>query len=198
MTHWGQNSAPHHVDFMQSGAVCPFAATHPAMCRIWWVTTHQRLNHIDHGPDKPTVCTPIQGVFCFDCRQECTPASQNRKSVSSKVSLQRICVYTTGLMRASPPVSGLFMSRHACETHLERPASGRPSEQMCPGAQESHIAITNFNVGMRAYFEAGHCGPAHVVDVYNMTDALVFNRTFEETRAMTHDGFHWSMVKSPM
>ena len=49
---------------------------------------------------------------------------------------------------------------------------------------------------MRAYFEAGHCGPAHVVDVYNMTDALVFNRTFEETRAMTHDGFHWSMVRS--
>ena len=54
VTHWGQNSAPHHVDFMQSGVVCPFAAQHPATCRIWWVTTHQRLNHIDHGPDKPT------------------------------------------------------------------------------------------------------------------------------------------------
>ena len=76
--------------------------------------------------------------------------------------------------------------------------SASQSRRRCAlDAQESHIAITNFNVGMRAYFEAGHCGPAHVVDVYNMTDALVFNRTFEETRAMTHDGFHWSMVRSP-
>ena len=57
MTHWGQNSVPHHVDFMQSGVVCPFAAQHPAACRIWWVTTHQRLNHIDHGPSKPTART---------------------------------------------------------------------------------------------------------------------------------------------
>ena len=28
---------------------------------------------------------------------------------------------------------------------------------------------------MRDYFEAGHCGPAHVVDVFNMTHALVEN-----------------------
>ena len=30
-----------------------------------------------------------------------------------------------------------------------------------------------YNEGMRNYFEAGHCGPAHVVDVFNMTHALV-------------------------
>ncbi len=63
--------------------------------------------------------------------------------------------------------------------------------------QDSHIAIQDFNVGMRNFFEAGHCGPSHVVDVFNMTDALVFNRSFEETRVLTHDGFHWSMVRNP-
>ena len=54
-THLGQNSASHHVEYMQSGLLCPFAAQHPATCRLWWVTTHQRLNHIDYGyPHVPT------------------------------------------------------------------------------------------------------------------------------------------------
>lgn len=30
------NSVPHHVAFMQQGAVCPVAAQHPAACRLWW------------------------------------------------------------------------------------------------------------------------------------------------------------------
>ena len=38
--------------------------------------------------------------------------------------------------------------------------------------REEH-RISTFNAGMRTWFEAGHCGPAHVVDVYNMTNTLV-------------------------
>lgn len=195
MTHWGQNSAPHHVDFMQSGAVCPFAAQHPATCRIWWVTTHQRLNHIDHGPDKPTARTPAhRPLHLIAAKLSRCNVSQ---VVSIVVSLQRTCMAGTSLLRTYAPACAFHkLSRHACKANLERPASEGP-KGMRTIAQDSHIAITNFNVGMRAYFEAGHCGPAHVVDVYNMTDALVFNRTFEETRAMTHDGFHWSMVRGP-
>ena len=100
-------------------------------------------------------------------------------------------------MPASTRACAFLLAVQACmRGGLEQSASRSP-KRFALDAQESHIAITNFNIGMRAYFEAGHCGPAHVVDVYNMTDALVFNRTFEETRAMTHDGFHWSMVRSP-
>ena len=33
----------------------------------------------------------------------------------------------------------------------------------------SHAILTDFNVGMREWFEAGHCGLSHVVDVFNMT-----------------------------
>ena len=58
---------------------------------------------------------------------------------------------------------------------------------------EAHSVIHNYNMGMRAWFEAGNCGPAHVVDVYNMTHALVATRP-EEAKPLTHDGFHWSMV----
>ncbi len=55
--------------------------------------------------------------------------------------------------------------------------------------------IRHFNVGMREYFEAGHCGPGHVVDVFNMTDALVSNEDMaSEAPALTHDGVHWSAV----
>ncbi len=35
-----------------------------------------------------------------------------------------------------------------------------------------------FSVGMRRFFEAGHCGAAHVVDVFNMTNILVRNAHF--------------------
>ena len=58
--------------------------------------------------------------------------------------------------------------------------------------REEH-RISTFNAGMRTWFEAGHCGPAHVVDVYNMTKALVTTRP-EEAKPLTHDGLHWSMV----
>lgn len=58
-THLGQNSASHHVEYMQSGLLCPFAAQHPATCRLWWVTTHQRLNHIDHGYPQVPTCLPM-------------------------------------------------------------------------------------------------------------------------------------------
>ena len=36
-----------------------------------------------------------------------------------------------------------------------------------------HHSGYRYNEGMRNYFEAGHCGQAHVVDVFNMTHALV-------------------------
>lgn len=39
-----------------------------------------------------------------------------------------------------------------------------------------HHSGYRYNEGMRNYFEAGHCGPAHVVDVFNMTHALVRSR----------------------
>ena len=35
----------------------------------------------------------------------------------------------------------------------------------------THEIVNDFNVGMREWFEAGHCGLTHVVDVYNMTGA---------------------------
>ena len=61
--------------------------------------------------------------------------------------------------------------------------------------QENHQMIRHFNVGMREYFEAGRCGPGHVVDVFNMTDALVSNEDMaSEAPALTHDGVHWSEV----
>ena len=66
---------------MQHNVVCPYAAAHPSTCRLWWVTTHQRLNSIRH----------------FDY-----------------------------------PL-------------------------------ESQQHIREFNEGMRAWFDAGNCGPVHVV-----------------------------------
>ena len=96
----------------RDGEMCPFAAAHPAACRVWWITTHQRLNTIIHP--------------------------------------------------GHPPVG--------------------------------HAILRQFNVGMREWFEAGHCGPSHVVDVFNMTDALVMQLPEPEARALTHDTVHWSMV----
>ena len=58
--------------------------------------------------------------------------------------------------------------------------------------QESRINIRHFNVGMRNFFTAGNCGPSHVVDVFNMTDALVTNLT-NEAVGQTYDSFHWKM-----
>ena len=58
---------------------------------------------------------------------------------------------------------------------------------------EGHASLHNYNLGMRDWFEEGHCGPAHVVDVYNMTHALVTTRP-DEAKPLTYDGFHWSMV----
>ena len=43
------------------------------------------------------------------------------------------------------------------------------------------------------WFEAGHCGPGNVVDVFNMTHSLVTERAFE-AEPLTHDSVHWSMV----
>ena len=60
---------------------------------------------------------------------------------------------------------------------------------------EGHTVVKNFNVGMRKWFEAGHCGRSHVVDVYNMSEALVV-RLPGEARALTHDTIHWSMVST--
>ena len=58
---------------------------------------------------------------------------------------------------------------------------------------EDHSRIHTFNVGMREWFEAGHCGPGKVVDVFNMTHSLVTERAFEAA-PLTHDSVHWSMV----
>ena len=92
------------------------------------------------------------------------------------------------------------------------------------GPTREERRISTFNAGMRTWFEAGHCGPAHVVDVYNMTNTLVTELGNEamlmvrlqhlpvasyndqsNKRHMslltpslrlqqTYDQFHWSMV----
>ena len=86
----GENNASAYVHHLsRDGEMCPFAAAHPAACRVWWVTTHQR-RHISNLPGHTLV---------------------------------------------------------------------------------SHAILTDFNVGMRQWFEAGHCGVTHVVDVFNMTGA---------------------------
>jgi len=77
----GRNSLPHYTAMMQRDEVCTYAVEHPNACRLWWVTTHQRLNSIHH------IGYPL----------------------------------------------------------------------------ESQRHIRKFNEGMRSWFEAGHCGPAHVV-----------------------------------
>ena len=51
-----------------------------------------------------------------------------------------------------------------------------------------------YNVGMRDFFEAGHCGGVHVVDVFNMTHALVTELPAEETLPLTYDSVHWAEV----
>ena len=51
-----------------------------------------------------------------------------------------------------------------------------------------------YNVGMRGFFEAGHCGDVHVVDVFNMTHALVTELPVEETLPLTYDSVHWAEV----
>jgi len=54
-------------------------------------------------------------------------------------------------------------------------------------------AWRRFNLGMRAFFEAGHCGPGHVVDVFNMTHALV-TELGREAVPLTYDSVHWAGV----
>lgn len=55
--------------------------------------------------------------------------------------------------------------------------------------QESHSKLRRFDQGMRDFFESGSCGPAHVVDVFNMTDALVEHEQLAaEAPSLTHDG----------
>ena len=49
----------------------------------------------------------------------------------------------------------------------------RLSSILFTGPTREEHRISTFNAGMRTWFEAGHCGPAHVVDVYNMTNTLV-------------------------
>lgn len=49
-------------------------------------------------------------------------------------------------------------------------------------------------MGMRDFFEAGHCGDVHVVDVFNMTHALVTELPVEETLPLTYDSVHWAEV----
>ena len=84
----GMNDAPAHRRHLgRDGELCPYVAVHHAKCRLWWVTTHERLNTIHH-PGHPIM---------------------------------------------------------------------------------THAIVNDFNVGMREWFEAGHCGLTHVVDVYNMT-----------------------------
>ena len=86
------NDAPAHWrNLSRDGELCDFVAAYPAACRVWWVTTHQRRNIVQHP--------------------------------------------------GHPPIS--------------------------------HDIIRNFNVGMREWFEAGHCGLSHVVDVFNMTGAAI-------------------------
>ena len=49
---------------------------------------------------------------------------------------------------------------------------------------------------MRTFFEAGHCGPAHVVDVFNMTHELVTSgpELAREAAPLTYDSVHWAEV----
>ena len=53
-----------------------------------------------------------------------------------------------------------------------------------------------YNVGMRDFFEARHCGDVHVVDVFNMTHALVTELPAEETLPLTYDSVHWAEVRN--
>ena len=43
-----KNSVARHIAYMEEEFVCPYAAAHADACRMWWVTTHQRLNHRPH------------------------------------------------------------------------------------------------------------------------------------------------------
>ena len=43
-----KNSVARHIAYMEEEFVCPYAAAHADDCRMWWVTTHQRLNHRPH------------------------------------------------------------------------------------------------------------------------------------------------------
>ena len=43
-----KNSVARHVAYMEEEFVCPYAVAHAGSCRMWWVTTHQRLNHRPH------------------------------------------------------------------------------------------------------------------------------------------------------
>ena len=52
-----------------------------------------------------------------------------------------------------------------------------------------------YNVGMRAFFEGGHCGDVHVVDVFNMTHVLVTELPAEEALPLTYDSVHWAEVR---
>ena len=60
----------------------------------------------------------------------------------------------------------------------------------CP----QHLCLCRYNVGMREFFEARHCGDVHVLDVFNMTHALVTELPVEETLPLTYDSVHWAEV----
>ncbi|KAK9833262.1 hypothetical protein WJX81_000764 [Elliptochloris bilobata] len=108
-----KNNVERHVAWMEERFVCPYAAAHHSACHMWWITTHQRLNH--HSHVKPTF-------------------------------------------------------------------------------GEDHTTIHRYNVGMREFFEAGRCGNVHVVDMFNMTNALVTEMPIEETLPLTYDSAHWGGV----
>ncbi len=48
------NSVPHHVAFMQDeSGICPWAAAHPAHCRLWW-----------YAPGHPEPCALLLWHAC--------------------------------------------------------------------------------------------------------------------------------------
>jgi hypothetical protein len=85
ITHFTKNNVARHVAYLREGSLCPHAAQHAAACRLWWVSTHQRLNHRPHirfnVEDHSTIrrCRPCCDDF----------ASLSRSGHGFKLSLSR-------------------------------------------------------------------------------------------------------------
>lgn len=52
--------------------------------------------------------------------------------------------------------------------------------------------VSDFNHGMRAFFDSSKCGTVHTIDVFNMTKTLV-DHFVEESKSMSYDSVHWGM-----
>lgn len=57
---------------------------------------------------------------------------------------------------------------------------------------EAPSIIQRYNEDMRAFYDAGRCGPVGYVDVFNMTAGLV-SALGEESKGLSYDHVHWGM-----